>query len=106
VSFERGLGHPHFEVRQHVTGVIYSPIFLFADLDGDGQRELVVISHEQIWAFDPRTGQQSFYSAYGPQIRTYWATVAAVKLQPQDRHPALVMINPHLPGLKAIEQDG
>ena len=106
VSFERGLEHPHFEVRQHVTGVIYSPIFLFADLDGDGQRELVVISHEQIWAFDPRTGQQSFYAAYGPQIRTYWATVAAVKLQPQDRHPALVMINPHLPGLKAIEQDG
>jgi hypothetical protein len=106
VSFERGLADPRFHVRRHVEGAIYSPIFLFADLDADGSREMVVISHEQIWAFDPRTGQQTFSAAYGPQIRTYSATVAAVKLQPQDRHPALVMINPHLPGLKAVEQDG
>jgi outer membrane protein assembly factor BamB len=106
VSFDGGLDHPHFHVRQHVTGVIYSPIFLFADLAGDGGREMVVISHEQIWTFDVRTGRQTFYAAYGPAIRTYWATVAAVKLRPQDRSPALIMINPHLPGLKAVEQDG
>ncbi len=106
MSFERGLDRPHFHVRQHVQGVIYSPIFLLSDLDADGTDELVVISHEQIWAFDPRSGQQTFNAAYGPQIRTYWATVAAVKLRAQDRCPSLIMINPHLPGLKAVEQDG
>ena len=29
-----------------------------------------------------------------------------MKLSPADPHPALVMINPHLPGLKAVRQDG
>jgi hypothetical protein len=106
VSFERGLGRPHFHVRQHLTGVVYAPLLLFADLDGDGSDELVVISHEQVWAFDPRTGRQTFFAAYSPSIRTYSATVAAVKLRPDDRCPALVMINPHLPGLKAVRQDG
>src|SRR5262245_2838142 len=106
VSFERCLDQPHFRVRQHVTGVFYSPIFLFADLDGDGRDELVVIGHEQIWVFDPDAGAQKFYTAYGPSIRTYLATVAAVKLQPGDARPALVMINPSLPGLKAVAQDG
>jgi outer membrane protein assembly factor BamB len=106
VGFENGLDHPHFLVKQHITGVIYSPIFLFADLAGDGRQDMVVVSHEQIWAFDVRTGRQSFYSAYVPSIRTYWATIAAVKLEPHDPRPALVMINPHLPGLKAVRQDG
>jgi hypothetical protein len=106
VSFEGGLDRPHFRVRQHVTGVFYAPLILFADLDGDGTAEMVVISHEQIWAFDPRTGKQAFHAAYGPSIRTYSATVAAVKLRPQDACPALVMINPHLPGLRAVSQDG
>src|SRR5438132_1861049 len=67
---------------------------------------MVVISHEQIWAFDPDSGRQTFYSGYGPSIRTYMATVAAIKLQPQDACPALVMLNPSLPGLKAVCQDG
>jgi hypothetical protein len=101
-----GLEAPNFRVRQHVTGLFYAPLILFADLDGDGQEEMVVISHEQVWGFDPATGQRTFYAAYGPQIRTYTATVAAVKLRPQDRCPALVMINPFLPGLKAVRQDG
>jgi hypothetical protein len=106
VSFERGLDFPHFQVRHYLAGVVYSPVILFADLDGDGSQEMVVISHEQIWAFDPRSGRQTFYAAYGPSIRTYWATVAAIKLQPKDHCPALVMINPFLPGLKAVCQDG
>lgn len=106
VSFEQGLDRPHFHVRQHVTGAIYSPLILFADLDGDDHDEMVVVSHEQIWAFDPRTGRETFYAAYGPSIRTYRATVAAVKLHPTDRCPALVMINPFVPGLKAVRQDG
>src|SRR5262245_54091860 len=106
VSFERGLERPHFLVRHHVTGVFYSPLILVADLDGDGREELVVLSHEQVWAFDPRTGRQTFYAPYAQSIRTYMATVAVVKLKPTDACPALVMINPSLPGLKAVSQDG
>src|SRR5262245_24759551 len=106
VSFERGLDRPNFRVRQHITGVLYSPLILIADLDGDGREDVGVISHEQIWAFDPLTGRQTFHAAYAPSIRTYMATVAVVKLQPADACPALVMINPSLPGLKAISQDG
>jgi hypothetical protein len=106
VSFEHGLAQPNFRVRQHVTGVFYSPLILIADLDGDGRDELVVVSHEQIWAFDTANGRQTLYAAYGSSIRTYMATVAAVKLRPENAAPALVMINPSLPGLKAIGQDG
>jgi hypothetical protein len=106
VSFENGLEKPNYRIRQHITGVFYAPLILFADLDGDGRSEMVVISHEQIWAFDPKSGRQAFYSGYGPSIRTYMATVAAFKLQPKDPCPALVMINPHLPGLRAVRQDG
>jgi hypothetical protein len=106
VSFERGLGRPHFRIRRHVTGVFYAPLILVADLDGDGREEVVVVSHEQVWAFDPKTGRQTFYAAYAPSIRTYLATVAVVKLKPTDACPALVMINPSLPGLRAVCQDG
>jgi hypothetical protein len=106
VSFENGVEKPNFHVQQHVTGLFYAPLILFADLDGDGNQEMVVISHEQIWAFDPRTNRQSFHAGYGAAIRTYNATVAAVKLHPKDPCPALVMINPSLPGLKAVATDG
>jgi hypothetical protein len=105
VSFEKGLDKPLYRIRQRITGVFYAPLILFADLDGDGRAEMVLISHEQIWAFDPDSGRQTFYSGYGPSIRTYMATVAAIKLQPKDACPALVMINPSLPGLKAVSQD-
>src|SRR5439155_11503751 len=81
VSFERGLDQPHFRIRQHVTGVFYSPLILVADLDGDGREELVVVSHEQIWAFDPTSGKQTFHAAYAPAIRTYMATAPVVKLK-------------------------
>jgi hypothetical protein len=106
VSFERVLEHPHFRVREHVTGVFYAPLILVADLDGNGREEIIVLSHEQVWAFDPNNGRQTFYATYAPSIRTYMATVAVVKLEPTDACPALVMINPSLPGLKAVCQDG
>jgi hypothetical protein len=106
VSFERGLERPHFRVREHVTGVFYAPLILVADLDGDGRDEVVVISHEQVWAFDPTNGRQTFYAVYAQSIRTYMATVAVVKIKPTDACPALVMINPSLPGLRAVSQDG
>jgi hypothetical protein len=106
VSFERGLEHPHFHVRRFVAGTLYSPLILFADMDADGRAEMVVISHEELWTFDPETGEQKFHAQYAPTIRTYSATIAAVKLTPQDRCPDLVMISPHIPGLKAVRQDG
>jgi hypothetical protein len=106
VSFEKGLDRPNHRIREHITGVFYAPLILFADLDGDDHAEMVVISHEQIWAFDPDSGRQTFYSSYGPSIRTYMATIAAIKIQPKDVCPTLVMINPFLPGLKAVQQNG
>ena len=106
VSFEHGLDRPQFRIRQRVTGVFYSPLILIADMDGDGREEMAVVSHEQLWAFDSTNGRQTRIAAYGSSIRTYMATVAVVKLRPEDTSPAVVMINPSLPGLKAIGQDG
>jgi len=40
-----------------------------------------VISHEQVWRSTP-TGKQTFHAAYS-RDSTYYATVAAIKLQPK-----------------------
>jgi len=106
VSFDKGLDQPIFHVNQRVNGIFYSPLILVTDMDGDGQPEMAVLSHEQLWVFDPRDGSQKLYAAYGSAIRTYMATVQAVRIRPEDSCVSLVMINPSLPGLKAIEQDG
>jgi hypothetical protein len=106
VSFAEGLERPHFHIRRFVEGTLYSPLMLFADMDADGRDEMVVISHEELWIFDPASGQQKSHSQYSPTIRTYSAGIAAVRLAPGDRFPSLVMINPHIPGLKAVRQDG
>jgi outer membrane protein assembly factor BamB len=105
-SFENGLDHPHFRIRCSLPGDFYAPLMLFDDLDGDGTDEMAVISHEALWTFDIENGRQKFYARYAPMIRTYYATIASLKLSSADPHPTLVMINPHLPGLKAIWQDG
>src|SRR5438034_602299 len=55
VSFAAGLERPRFHLRQFVEGGFYAPLILFADLDADGKAEMVVISHEEIWTFDPET---------------------------------------------------
>src|SRR5262249_35587893 len=88
------------------SGDLYSPLMLFDDLDADGAAEMVVISHEALWTFDTEDGQLEFTARYAPMIRTYMASVASVKLAPTDPHPALVTTNPHIPGLKAVTQDG
>src|SRR5206468_9980921 len=59
VSFEQGYDRPRFRIRQHVSGVIYAPLILFADLAGTGSATMVIVSHEQIWAFDTSTGRQT-----------------------------------------------
>jgi hypothetical protein len=106
VSFDTGLDRPHFRIRHSVPGDFYSPLMLFDDVDTDGAIEMVVISHEALWTFDTENGRQEFTGRYAPMIRTYMAQIASVKLSPTDRYPSLVMINPHLPGLKAVRQDG
>jgi outer membrane protein assembly factor BamB len=106
VSFEHGLDRPHFRIRKFLPGDFYSPLMLFDDLDGDGAVEMVVISHEALWTFDTENGEQELTARYAPMIRTYYASIASAKLSPADRNPALVMINPHLPGLEAVRQDG
>lgn len=106
VSFAGGLDRPRFHIRRFVEGGLYAPLILFADLDADGAAEMVVISHEEIWTFDPATGAQKFNARYGPSIRTYVSTIAVVKLAPGDTHPSLVMINPMIPGLRAVRLDG
>ncbi|MBM4003660.1 MAG: hypothetical protein FJ295_10290 [Planctomycetes bacterium] len=106
VSFDKGLDAPTFHINQRVNGVFYSPLILVTDMDGDGHPELAVLSHEQLWVFDTKQGSQKLYAAYGPAIRTYMATVQTVRLRPEDSRASLVMINPSLPGLKAVAQDG
>jgi outer membrane protein assembly factor BamB len=106
VSFEAGLDRPRFRVRRTLSGDLYSPLMFFDDLDADGAAEMVVISHEALWSFDTEGGRLEFTARYAPMIRTYAASVASVKLAPTDPHPALVMINPHIPGLRAVRQDG
>lgn len=105
-SFERGPAQPTVRFHVREEGTIYAPLHLFADMDQDGQPEMVMISHEQIWIYDLATGQRKMYGPWTPQmIRTYWALAAALPLRPGER-PALLMINPHLPGLKVVAQDG
>src|SRR5262249_49592865 len=106
VSFETGLDRPHFRIRHDLPGDFYSPLMLFDDLDADGALEMAVISHEALWSFDTENGRQEFSARYAPMIRTYLAAIASVKLSRADPNPSLVMINPHLPGLEAVRQDG
>ena len=105
-SFEQGVTRPTVRFRAHEEGVIYAPLHLIADMDGDGRAEMVMISHEQLWVYDLDTSQRLWHSRWTPAtIRTYWAHTAALPLRPGAR-PSLLMINPHLPGLKVVDQDG
>jgi hypothetical protein len=106
ISFANGLEKPRWNVRQKPVGILYAPKILFADLDADGQAEMVIVSHEEIWTFDTQTGVQKFHAQYSPNIRTYMGTIAAIKLSPQDKHLSLAMINPSIPGLKGVRTDG
>lgn len=105
-SFERGAAHPAVRFQAHEEGTIYAPLHLIADLDGDGRAEMVMLSHEQLWVYDLETSQRRWYCPWHPKtIRTYWAHTAALPLRP-GALPSLLMINPHLPGLKVVDQDG
>lgn len=104
-SFEKGVDNPIQRFNAAAFGVIYSPLHLIADMDGDGRAEMVIISHEQAWLFDLETSERKAYYHWQPQIRTYMAQAAALPLKPGEL-PSLLIINRSLPGVEVISQDG
>src|ERR1041385_8832646 len=104
-SFENGVENPVLRFKAEEFGVIYAPVHLIADMDGDGHPEMVMLSHEQIWLFDLETSRKKAYYTWQPQIRSYMAQAAAVRLKPGEL-PSLLMINQSIPGLEVIAQDG
>ena len=104
-SFENGLEKPHVRFQVEEVGTIYAPLHLFADMNRDNRTDLVMLSHEQVWVYDLASGEKLMQSSWGPQIRTYWAATAAEPLRPEEP-PALLMINPMIPGVQVITQDG
>ena len=104
-SFEDGLDTPRHRFHAEEVGTIYAPLHLLADMDGDGRRDMVMISHEQAWVYDLASGRRIMHTGWGPQIRTYWAATAAMPLHAGEP-PALLMINPMIPGVQVVVQDG
>ena len=104
-SFEKGLEQPTLRFQASEEGTIYAPLQLIADMNGDGGAEMVMISHEAMWVYDLTSGKRLMQSTWGPQIRTYWAATAAVPLA-EGELPSLLMINPFIPGVQVVTQDG
>jgi hypothetical protein len=104
-SFEKGVENPVLRFQAEEFGVIYAPIHLIADMDGDNRPEMVIIGHEQVWIFDLETSKKKAFYSWQPQIRSYMAQAAAVSLKPGEL-PSLLMINRSIPGIEVISQDG
>ncbi len=104
-SFENGVDAPRQRFHVEEEGTIYAPLHLFADMDGDGRTDMVMISHEAMWVYDLASGKRLAHSSWGPQIRTYWAATAAISLA-DDELPSLLMINPMIPGVQVVTQNG
>lgn len=103
-SFENGVEHPHLRFHAEEEGTIYAPLHLFADMDGDDQTDMIMISHEEMWVYDLSSGKKTMQSVWGPRIRTYWAATAAMPLAAGEL-PSLLMINPMIPGVQVVTQD-
>ncbi len=104
-SFEDGVTRPRTRFHVDQKGVIYSAQHLFADMDGDGENEMVMVSQEQMWIYDLKTGRQKAFGKWEPGIRSYSSAMALVPLKPGAR-PSLLLINPHIPGVEVIAWDG
>lgn len=74
-------------------------------MDGDEQIDMVMISHEAMWVYDLSSGEKKMQTTWGLQIRTYWAATAAMPLAAGEL-PSLLMINPMIPGVQVVTQDG
>ena len=104
-SFEKGLENPTRRFQAAEEGTIYAPLQLIADMNGDGAADMVMISHEAMWVYDLTSGKRLMQSSWGPSIRTYWAATAAEPLSAGEL-PSLLMINPFIPGVQVVTQDG
>jgi hypothetical protein len=104
-SFEDGVDSPRLRFHAEEDGTIYAPLHLLADMDADGDADMVMISHEAMWVYDLASGEKTMHSTWGPQIRTYWAATAAMPLADGEL-PSLLMINPMIPGVQVVTQDG
>ena len=104
-SFEKGLDNPTLRFQASEEGTIYAPLQLIADMNGDGGADMVMISHEAMWVYDLASGKRLMQGSWGPSIRTYWAATAAVPLAAGEL-PSLLMINPFIPGVQVVTQDG
>ena len=104
-SFEKGLEKPTRRFEAAEEGTIYAPLQLIADMNGDGAADMVMISHEAMWVYDLTSGKRLMQSSWGPSIRTYWAATAAEPLSAGEL-PSLLMINPFIPGVQVVTQDG
>ena len=104
-SFEKGLENPTLRFQASEEGTIYAPLQLIADMNGDGGADMVMISHEAMWVYDLASGKRLMQGSWGPSIRTYWAATAAVPLAAGEL-PSLLMINPFIPGVQVVTQDG
>jgi hypothetical protein len=100
-SFENGIENPVKRFAQSMEGVLYKPKHLFADYDGDGRKEMIIVSHQQAWFFDIATNTLKLKLQW-PMIRTYTATLAL--LPPENGAAAsLFSINSHIPGVERID---
>ncbi|HAB19528.1 MAG TPA: VCBS repeat-containing protein [Verrucomicrobiota bacterium] len=104
-SFEDGVSRPRVRFQVDVQGMIYSAQNLFADMDSDGEVEMAMVSHEQVWIYDLKNGRQKAFGKWEPSIRSYSSAMALLSLTPGSL-PSLLMINPHIPGLEVISWDG
>lgn len=104
-SFEDGVDAPKLRFHAEEEGTIYAPLHLLADMDGDGHTDMVMISHEAMWVYDLSSGEKTMQTTWGPQIRTYWAATAAMPLA-EGELPSLLLINPMIPGVQVVTQDG
>lgn len=107
-SFEKGCARPTKRFYAYEKAMIYAPIHVFVDVDGDGEIEFVMLSHEQMWAWDIKTGKRKFYTTWLPQrrrIRSYMSYSAMMPLKP-GQLPSLLEISSHIPGVEVVTQDG
>ncbi len=100
-SFENGAEEPVKRFSQNLEGVLYKPKHFFADFDGDGRNEMIVVSHQQAWFFDIDRNAQRLYVQW-PMIRTYMATLAMLPTL-KEASPSLMSINPLIPGAERVD---
>lgn len=107
-SFDKGVAHPTDRFEAYEKAMIYAPLHVFIDVDGDGQNEFVMLSHEQIWAWDLKTWKLKFYTTWLPKrrrIRSYMSYSGMMPLKP-GQLPSLLEISMHIPGVEVVTQDG